>query len=47
MLQAGLWAVTTSALTDSYHLSTWDTGHNSFVGREYFRVAAGTGACAF
>jgi hypothetical protein len=47
MLQSGLWAVTTAALTDSYQLSTWDTGHNSFVGREYFRVVGGTGACAF
>lgn len=47
MLQTGLWAVTTAALTDSYQLSTWDPGHNSFVGREYFRVVAATGACAF
>jgi hypothetical protein len=47
MLQTGLWAVTTAALTDSYQLSTWDPGHNSFVGREYFRVVGGTGACAF
>jgi hypothetical protein len=47
MLQTGLWAVTTAALTDSYQLSTWDAGHNSFVGREYFRVVGGTGACGF
>lgn len=47
MLQTGLWAVTTSALTDSYQLSTWDAGHNLFLGREYFRVLAGDGACAF
>ncbi len=47
MLQTGLWAVTTAALTDSYQLSTWDPGHNSFVGREYFRVLGGTGPCAF
>jgi hypothetical protein len=47
MLQTGLWAVTTSALTDSYQLSTWDSGHNLFVGRQYFRILAGNGACAF
>ena len=47
MLQTGLWAVTTSALTDSYQLSTWDPGHNAFLGRQYFRILAGTGACAF
>jgi hypothetical protein len=47
MLQTGLWAVTTSALTDSYQLSAWDSGHNSFVGRQYFRILGGTGACAF
>jgi hypothetical protein len=46
-LQTGLWAVTTAALTDSYQLSTWDAGHNGFLGREYFRVLGGTGACAF
>lgn len=47
MLQTGLWAVTTAALTDSYQLSTWDAGHDSFLGREYFRVLGGVGPCAF
>ncbi len=47
MLQAGLWAVTTSALTDSYQVSTWDAEHDSFLGRQYFRMLGGTGACAF
>jgi hypothetical protein len=47
MLQAGLWAVTTSALTDSYHLSEWDPATVLSLGRQYFRVLAGTGACAF
>jgi hypothetical protein len=47
MLQAGLWAVTTSGLTDSYHLSEWDPATNRSLGREYFRVLAGTRACAF
>jgi hypothetical protein len=47
MLQAGLWAVTTSALTDNYHLSEWDPATVLSLGRQYFRVLAGTGACAF
>ena len=47
MLQAGLWAVTTTALADSYHLSEWSPATIGSLGREYFRVAAGTGACAF
>lgn len=47
MLQTALWAVTTAALADSYQLSTWDPGHNSFLGRQYFRTVGGTGACAF
>ena len=47
MLQTGLWAVTTAALTDSYQVSTWDADHNAFVGREYFRVVAGADPCAF
>jgi len=47
MLEAGLLGVTTAALGDSYQLTTGNFGHNSFVGREYFRVLGGTGACAF
>ncbi len=47
MLQTGLWAVTTAALTDSYQVSTWDADHNAFVGREYFRVVAGADPCVF
>lgn len=47
LLQAGLWAVTTSALTDSYHVSTWDADHNLFLGRQYFRIVYGNGTCAF
>ncbi len=47
MLQAALWGVTTSALTDSYHLSTWDGNHTAYLGRQYFRILRGTGGCGF
>jgi len=42
-----LWGVTTSGIADSYHQSTWDSVHNSWLGRQYYRIVQGNGACAF
>ena len=35
---AATWGVTTSALGDLEHYSTWDNVHNSWIGRQYFRI---------
>lgn len=37
LLCAGTWGATASGLSDSYHYSTWDQGHNSWIGRQYMR----------
>ena len=38
MLCAATWGVTTSALSDLDHYSTWDNVHNSWIGRQYYRL---------
>ena len=35
---AATWGVTTSALGDLEHYSTWDKVHNAWIGRQYFRT---------
>ena len=37
LLCAGTWGATASGLSDSYHYSTWDSGHNAWIGRQYMR----------
>ena len=34
---AGIWGATASGLSDYYHDSTWNEGHNIWIGRQYFR----------
>jgi hypothetical protein len=34
---AGTWGATASGLSDNYHESTWNVGHNVWIGRQYFR----------
>jgi hypothetical protein len=34
---AGTWGATASGLSDFYHNSTWNEGHNVWIGRQYFR----------
>ncbi len=41
------WAVLNSALVDGGNQSTWDNGHNSWLGRQYFVVNPGSGQCNF
>ena len=38
MISIGAWAVTTSGISDFFHISTWDNSHNQWLGREYFRL---------
>ena len=35
---AGTWGVTALGLTDFLHYSTWDSAHNSWIGRQYFTL---------
>lgn len=34
---AGTWGATASGLSDHSHNSTWNEGHNSWIGRQYYR----------
>ena len=36
LISAGTWGVTAQGLADFGHYSTWDSAHNSWVGRQYF-----------
>ena len=38
MIDAGTWAATASGLSDLHAGSTWEPGHNSWVGRDYHRT---------
>ena len=37
LTSAGTWGATASGLSDFYHNSTWNEGHNVWIGRQYFR----------
>jgi len=37
LISAGTWAATASGLSDFYHKSTWDSVHNVWIGKQYFR----------
>jgi len=37
MLCAGTWGATASGLSDKHHNSTWNEGHNVWIGKQYFR----------
>lgn len=41
------WGALNSALVDGGNPSTWDNGHNSWMGRQYFVAQAGSGPCTF
>ena len=38
LISAGTWGATTLGLTDFRHYSTWDQVHNSWIGRQYYRI---------
>ena len=45
LIDVGTWAATASGLSDSHAGSTWEPGHNAWVGRDYHRVQEPRGAC--
>jgi hypothetical protein len=45
LVDAGTWAATASGLSDGHAGSTWEPGHNAWVGRDYHRTQQPRGAC--
>jgi len=45
MIDVGTWAATASGLSDLHAGSTWEPGHNAWVGRDYHRTQEPQGAC--
>ena len=45
LVDAGTWAATASGLSDNHAGSTWEPGHNAWVGRDYHRVQMPRGPC--
>ena len=45
MIDAGTWAATASGLSDNHAGSTWEPGHNAWVGRDYHRTQEPRGTC--
>ncbi len=45
LIDAGTWAATASGLSDNHAGSTWEPGHNVWVGRDYHRVQAPRDGC--
>jgi len=45
MIDVGTWAATASGLSDNHAGSTWEPGHNSWLGRDYHRTQEPSGAC--
>jgi LmbE family N-acetylglucosaminyl deacetylase len=45
LIDAGTWAATASGLSDSHAGSTWEPGHNSWLGRDYHRTQEPRGTC--
>ena len=46
LIDVGTWAATASGLSDSHAGSTWEPGHNAWVGRDYHRTQKPRGTCA-
>lgn len=45
MIDVGTWAATASGLSDLHAGSTWEPGHNAWVGRDYQRTQGPRGDC--
>lgn len=45
MVDVGTWAATTSGLSDNHAPSTWEPGHNAWIGRSYSRSTPAQGVC--
>jgi hypothetical protein len=46
MIDVGTWAATASGLGDNLAKSTWEPGHNAWIGRSYSRSTPPGGSCA-
>jgi LmbE family N-acetylglucosaminyl deacetylase len=45
LIDVGTWAATASGLSDRHAGSTWEPGHNAWLGRDYHRMQKPRGAC--
>ena len=45
LVDVGTWAATASGLSDLHAGSTWEPGHNAWLGRDYHRVQEPRGSC--
>jgi hypothetical protein len=45
MIDVGTWAATASGLSDNHAGSTWEPGHNAWLGRDYHRTQEPRGGC--
>lgn len=45
LIDVGTWAATASGLSDLHAGSTWESGHNVWLGRDYHRTQEARGAC--
>jgi LmbE family N-acetylglucosaminyl deacetylase len=45
LIDVGTWAATASGLSDSHAGSTWESGHNVWLGRDYHRTEEPRGSC--
>jgi hypothetical protein len=45
LVDVGTWAATASGLSDSHAGSTWEAGHNVWLGRDYHRTEEPRGSC--
>ena len=46
MIDVGTWGATASGLSDNHARATWESDHNSWLGRSYSRTAPSTGSCS-
>jgi hypothetical protein len=47
MAHAGTWGALNSGRVDGLQITTWDSLHNSWIGKEYVRVTPSNKDCAF
>lgn len=40
LISAATWGVTASGISDKEHYSTWDSVHNAWIGKQYFRTSS-------
>jgi hypothetical protein len=45
LVDVGTWAATASGLSDNHAGSTWEPGHNAWLGRDYHRTQEPRGTC--